>query len=389
MRAFILGGPSCPERIPFASNELLFKPLCRYSADAAAAFGLSGVSLLLPPEDRRLAGCFPPNTPVFAYGKIPAGELCPSDRVLLLADDAVSITPAHLAAFAEQDCAGLTDRGRFVAAVAPGAVVSGLSCAGDVLRRLSFREVREVCPEPFDGLRERNCRELFSLSERMRQAILFRWLDAGVNIAAPDGVLIGPDAEIGDGTVILPGTELRGHTRVGRCCVIGPNSILTDSDVGDGCTVEASRLTGAVLHERVRIGPFSQLRPGSELLADVKVGDFVEIKNSRIGEKTSVAHLTYVGDSDVGGGVNFGCGVVTCNYDGVNKYRTVIGDGAFIGCNTNLVAPVKVGEGAYTAAGTTVTGDVPPDALAVGRSPQINRPNWASEFKKRKRNEKK
>ena len=389
--AFLLGRRSPGGRIPFSMNELLFKPVCLYPACAARAAGAERVSLLLPPGDRRLAACFPSDTDVYEYGALPPQFSGASGDFLLLADDAVSLIPAQLAALAAYGRVALTCEGRFVAGVAGGGQLAALSDADSLLRAdgLERMEAAEFFGEPYLGFRTLDQRGLFELSERMRMDILYHWMDEGVAIVSADGVLIGPDVQIGADTVILPGTELRGDTRIGRNCVIGPNSVLTGSTVGDGCTVESSKLTNAVLHDGVRIGPFSQLRPNTELMSGVKVGDFVEIKNSRIGAHTAVAHLTYVGDSDVGERVNFGCGVVTCNYDGVNKHRTVIGDGAFIGCNTNLVAPVEVGAGAYTAAGTTVTRDVPADALAVGRARQELHEDWASQFKERKRKEKK
>ena len=192
----------------------------------------------------------------------------------------------------------------------------------------------------------------------------------GVEFFTSHGVVIDPEVKIGKGTQILPGTILRGNTTIGENCVIGPNSMLTDCTVGNGVVFNASQASESVVEDDAKIGPFTQLRPNSHICKKVKIGDFVEVKNSTIGEGTSISHLTYVGDSDVGRHVNFGCGVVTVNYDGTNKNRTTIGDYAFIGCNTNLVAPVKVGDGAYTAAGSTITKDVPGGDLAIARARQ-------------------
>lgn len=201
----------------------------------------------------------------------------------------------------------------------------------------------------------------------------------GVIFFTSHGVVIDEDVVIGIGTVIYPGTILLSGTVVGSGCTIGPNSMLKNCKVGDGVTFNSSQGTDSVIDDGATVGPFSQLRPGSHICRKVKIGDFVEIKNSVIGEGTSVAHLTYVGDSDVGRHVNFGCGVVTVNYDGQTKNRTKIGDYAFIGCNTNLIAPVEVGDGAYTAAGSTITKDVPAASLAVARSRQTNIDGWAKE----------
>ena len=201
----------------------------------------------------------------------------------------------------------------------------------------------------------------------------------GVEFFTSHGVVIDPEVKIGKGTQILPGTILRGHTTIGENCVIVPNSMLTDCTVGNGVVFNASQASESVVEDDAKIGPFTQLRPNSHICKKVKIGDFVEVKNSTIGEGTSISHLTYVGDSDVGRHVNFGCGVVTVNYDGTNKNRTTIGDYAFIGCNTNLVAPVKVGDGAYTAAGSTITKDVPGGDLAIARARQENKQEWAKE----------
>ena len=153
--------------------------------------------------------------------------------------------------------------------------------------------------------------------------------------------------------------------------------MIANSVVGDGCVINASQIEDAVLGKKVSMGPFAHIRPNSRVEDGVHLGNFTEIKNSTIGSRTSVSHLTYVGDSDVGQGVNFGCGCVTVNYDGQKKHRTVIGDHAFIGCNTNLVAPVKVGDFGYTAAGSTITKDVPENSLAIERGTQYNKEGWS------------
>ena len=218
---------------------------------------------------------------------------------------------------------------------------------------------------------------LYELHEIARQKVLDKHFDNGVEFVSLDGVMIGTDVKIGAGTKILPGTILKGNTEIGEECVIGPNSIIENCKVGDRTVLNNVQAFESEIDEDVTIGPFVHIRPNCKLAKGIKIGDFVEVKNSTIGEKTAVAHLTYVGDSDVGRGVNFGCGCVTVNYNGMNKFRTVIGDDAFIGCNTNLVAPVTVGDGAYTAAGSTITKDVPPYALAIERTQQYNKEDYA------------
>lgn len=221
-----------------------------------------------------------------------------------------------------------------------------------------------------DGLR------LFELNARARQRVLTHWLLEGVDIPCADGVCIGPDVTVGVDTRILPGTILRGKTTVGRDCVIGPNTQLIDTVVGDGAKLDNVLSEQAQVEERADIGPFVHLRPNAKIGPRTHLGNFVEVKNAQIGEGTKVSHLTYVGDADVGKSVNFGCGCVTVNYTGKEKHRTVIGDHAFIGCNTNLVAPVKVGDYGYTAAGSTITEDVPANALGIARARQVNKEGW-------------
>lgn len=226
---------------------------------------------------------------------------------------------------------------------------------------------------------------LRALNRIARERVLRVHLENGVDIPFDEGVIIAPGVQIGQDTRILPGTILLGNTKIGAGCEIGPNSRLENTTVGGGSIILSSYLTDSTVGADTSIGPFTQLRPDSHVGSGVKIGDFVELKNTTIGDKTSIAHLTYIGDSDVGALCNFGCGVVTANYDGKKKHRTTIGDRAFIGCNTNLISPVNVGEGAYTAAGTTVDEDVPAGALAIGRVRQTVKEGWADQnvaFKK-------
>ncbi|MEG3029569.1 MAG: DapH/DapD/GlmU-related protein [Oscillospiraceae bacterium] len=201
----------------------------------------------------------------------------------------------------------------------------------------------------------------------------------GVEFFTSHGILIDETVTIGAGTKILPGTILKGNTKIGENCVIGPNSLLENCTVESGAVINACQCYQSVIMEGAKIGPFTQIRPDCVIGKGAKIGDFVEVKNSNIGEGTAIAHLTYIGDSDVGRHVNFGCGVVTVNYDGENKNRTTIGDYAFIGCNSNLIAPVKIGMGAYTAAGSTITKDVGDTDLAVARARQENKIGWAKQ----------
>ncbi len=207
---------------------------------------------------------------------------------------------------------------------------------------------------------------------RKEQALM----EAGVTIIDPNTTFIDDEVQIGQDTIIYPNTYIEGKTVIGEDCAIGPNIRFTDMIVGNKVTAQFSYCHEAEICDGVTLGPYVHIRPGTTIGENVKIGNFVEVKNSNVGEGSKLPHLQYIGDTDVGAGVNIGCGTVTCNYDGKKKYRTTIGDNAFVGCNTNLVAPVNVGEGAYIGAGSTITKDVPKDNLAIARARQTNIEVW-------------
>jgi bifunctional UDP-N-acetylglucosamine pyrophosphorylase/glucosamine-1-phosphate N-acetyltransferase len=208
--------------------------------------------------------------------------------------------------------------------------------------------------------------QLARAEEILRRRILDAHMRDGVTVRDPASTHIEAPVEIGRDTVILPGTLLRGGTRIGTDCMIGPNTDLQNTLVGDGALVEHSVGRGAEVGDGASVGPYSFLRPGTVLESGAKVGAYCEVKNSRVGEGSKVPHLSYVGDAEIGAGANLGAGTITANYDGVNKNRTTLRDGAFTGVNTTLIAPVEVGEDAYTGAGSVINKDVPPGKLAVG-----------------------
>lgn len=224
--------------------------------------------------------------------------------------------------------------------------------------------------------------ELLRCSSICRDLIVQRLADSGVNIVDPTATYVDPRCQIGEGVTILPGTILRGNTIIGAGCEIGPNAMIRDCTIGESTTINASQLNESTVGSHTTVGPFAYVRPNCTIGDNCRVGDFVEVKNSIIGNGTKISHLTYVGDSDVGEKVNFGCGTVTTNYDGNRKSRCTIGDNVFLGCNTNLVAPVTLGGGCYTAAGSTITEDVPADALAIAREKQVNKEGWAARFRR-------
>ena len=204
----------------------------------------------------------------------------------------------------------------------------------------------------------------------------------GVTVIDPATTYIDPRCSIAPGVTLLPGTILRDHTAIGSGCEIGPNAMVRDCIVGKDTTINASQVNESSIGSHTTVGPFTYVRPNCRIGDHCRVGDFVEVKNSVIGDGTKISHLTYVGDSDVGQRVNFGCGTVTTNYDGHKKFRCTIGDDVFLGCNTNLIAPVTVADRAYTAAGSTVTDDVPEGALAIARQRQTNIRGWADRLRK-------
>lgn len=227
-------------------------------------------------------------------------------------------------------------------------------------------------------MRKEIIEELTSTDRQEQQSILQRHIKNGVIIPIENGIFIGKNVTIGSGTVLLPGSVLTGDTKIGKSCHIGPDTWLFDTEVGDGSSLNNVQSYVSKILEGADIGPYVHIRPNSVIGNKVHLGNFVEVKNSTVGDSTSVSHLTYIGDSDVGKNVNFGCGCVTVNFTGKEKFRTKVGDHAFIGCNTNLVAPVTVGDYGYTAAGSTITDDVPENALAIARARQVNKEDWVT-----------
>lgn len=204
----------------------------------------------------------------------------------------------------------------------------------------------------------------------------------GVSIADVSSTYISMDAIIGRDTIIYPGTVIEGKTEIGEDCIIGPNTRITESKIGNGVTIQDSVIKESRISENANIGPFAYLRPNSNIGSGVKIGDFVEIKNSTIGNDTKVAHLAYIGDADIGSGCNLGCGTIVVNYDGIQKHRSLIEDNVFVGCNSNIVSPVTIRSNSYIAAGSTITEEVPGNALAIARSRQINKEDWVIKRKK-------
>ncbi|MEW6145509.1 MAG: bifunctional UDP-N-acetylglucosamine diphosphorylase/glucosamine-1-phosphate N-acetyltransferase GlmU [Thermodesulfobacteriota bacterium] len=248
----------------------------------------------------------------------------------------------------------------------------------EIARKRSRRVLGVLARDPSEALGVNDRVQMSEVEALLRKRINDSLMRAGVTMVDPGTTFISPDVRIGPDTVIYPNTYIYGKTVIGRGSSIGPGAWIEDSALGNGVTVRlSSYISGSVIGDNVTVGPFAHLRPGAEILDSAKIGNFVEIKKSRIGRGSKVPHLSYVGDAVIGKDVNIGAGTVTCNYDGFRKHETVIDDGVFIGSDTMLVAPVKVGRGATTGAGSTITKDVPEGALAIGRARQTVIENWS------------
>lgn len=223
---------------------------------------------------------------------------------------------------------------------------------------------------------------LGDVSALLTQDLLADLVRSGVEIWDLHNTYVTPGVKVGVGTVLLPGTVLEGRTTVGYGCTVGPNTRIIDSELGNHCVAEQSRIEGAKLGSELQIGPFANLRPGTVMENGAKAGAFVELKNTSLGRQVKVPHLSYLGDASVGAQTNVGCGVVTANFDRAQKHPTVVEEHAFLGCNTTLVAPVRVGKGAYVAAGSVITEEVPPQALAISRAREQIKKEWALKNKR-------
>jgi len=249
---------------------------------------------------------------------------------------------------------------------------------------VNYLRTSAVFYEPAQDLMGINDRaQLNDAENAIQQRLLVKHARNGVTFVRGNTSYIELNVRIGQDTTILPGTVLRGETVIGEDCEIGPMAYIENSRLGDGCKVFCSRLAEVKAEEGVTIGPYANLRPGTNVEETAKIGNFVELKKSTIGAGSKVSHLSYIGDAKIGKNTNIGAGTITCNYDGFAKHPTIIGDGVFIGSNNTLVAPIEIGDGAYTAAGSTLTKNVPADALGVGRSRQENKEGYAAKARKK------
>ena len=365
---------------PLMLHRVLGVPLLSWLAHGLAQAGLDRFFLICPPALLQQArACFPGNVELCAVAdESPADRLhvflstaAEEQREVLVVTGPVVYTPRC------RSGGGLCANACMVDRLALMTALDDTAPIGHFLRRAGEPATGEdgfftvTAPEELPGL-----------ALQLRRDLLLGLIRSGVEIWDPDHSYVTPGVEVGGGSVLLPGTVLEGKTVVGRNCTLGPNTRIIDSTLGDGCVVEQSRVEGARLAGDLRVGPFANLRPGPVLEAGAKAGAFVELKNTNVGAGAQVPHLSYLGDAAIGAAANIGCGAVTANFDRAEKHFTVVEEKAFVGCNSTLVAPVNVGRGAYVAAGTVVTEDVPPNALVISRPREQIKKEWALKNKR-------
>lgn len=261
------------------------------------------------------------------------------------------------------------------------------------LHKASISEYREFCFEGA-GAKHRldsynttvvsDARTLSFVTAKLYQAVTEKLLDTGVIIPFPEKVQIDDTVKIAEGVTIEPNVTIRGDSEIMREVTVGSYTVIENSQIWENTTIESSNIKGAIIGKNCSIGPFAVIRNGSKIGDGARIGDFVEVKNSTLGDGVKCAHLTYIGDAEVGNNTNVGCGTVFANYDGKIKHRTVVGSEVFIGCNTNLIAPLSVGDNAYIAAGSTVTKEIPENAFCIAREREIIKENWSKNIKKDK-----
>ncbi|MEI4771517.1 bifunctional UDP-N-acetylglucosamine diphosphorylase/glucosamine-1-phosphate N-acetyltransferase GlmU [Psychrobacillus sp. FJAT-51614] len=255
-------------------------------------------------------------------------------------------------------------------------VIEILQNEGEVISAFAAKDFDEIL-----GINDRIA--LSQAEQTMQSRIAHHHMREGVTIIDPQNTYISSDAVIGADSVIQPGVIIEGKTIIGENCSIGPNSHIVSSVIGNGTTIHSSVVLSSEIGDHTSVGPFAHIRPQSDVGNDVKIGNFVEVKKSTVGNGSKISHLSYMGDAAIGSNVNIGCGTITVNYDGKNKFKTIIEDDSFVGCNSNLIAPVTIGKNSYVAAGSTITKDVPGEALAIGRARQENKEGYVNKLNKK------
>lgn len=376
-------------------EELLFDPAAFWLERALEQAGVDRFLVVCHQDDREeAAACFPEGTEFITTGTEDASERlgaflkARAGRVIVVTRPVQILCGQARLLMADSTTGPLDDKETGVCRIDAGALAAALDEGVPIESALRARadklNGRSVW---FQGARvlrgDWSSRVEAELLARNESAV--RLMEAGVRILDPNSVYIGLRVIVGEGTVLLPGTILRGNTTIGSGCALGPNTVIQDATIGDQVVINASQVYESNVQSNAQVGPFAYLRANCQVGCDVEISNFVELKNVTVGDGTRVGPHSYIGDCDVGDGVSLGSGTVTVNYDGITQYRTAIGDYAFIGCNTNLVAPLQIGERAYTAAGSTITDDVPADSLAIARSQQTVKKQWAAKRRNRRK----
>ncbi len=383
--------PSFRSRQPTSAHLILGLPLALYAAEACRAAGAERILLVTPAGepfagalDREIEIVPAPDGELLRAAGAALGEV--KTPVLLLSAAWVP-SGAVIPADPQPDAVELlasTDGWFCGAWVPPSLPLAGLST-------LTLPDEAEVdleatlSPAGFPsrviplsgGCMVRTRSDLTVAAMLVRDHAVTRLQDAGVTVEDPGSTWISPAVSIGMDSVIRPNSRIEGETQIGSDCIIGPNVQITGCRIGTGVTIHNAVLAESELGDGTRVGPYAQLRPGCVVRRNVKIGNFVELKNAHVDDRVSLGHFAYIGDAEIGEATNIGAGTITCNYDGKKKHRTVIGKHAFVGTHATLVAPVRVGDGAFVAAASVITQDVPEEALAVARSRQTNREGWA------------
>lgn len=378
------------ESAQYLAWDVLFYPAVRWIADALSDAGAGQIRVIMP--DGAL--------PVASDAAFCKQALCRSELAETFAREQGSagafliwkVAPGILAQTLKRAKEACPDRGiAFLAAPfgapfgaylspeAAAAWIKGNDVSPDGLLHMGEGHAANVETGREEGAILSCPVSLHSAAAYLRERINFAHMKNGVFMLDAAACSISPEAVVAPGAAVLPGCMIKGESRVGAGSVIGPDTLLENAHIGQNTKVNASQIYNSRVGDRATIGPYAHVRPQCVVGDGDRIGNFVELKNAKLGEGTKVSHLTYIGDAVVGSRVNFGCGTVTVNYDGGGKYITTVEDDVFIGCNANLMAPVTIGEGAYVAAGSTITDDVPPGALAIARERQTNKENWARE----------
>lgn len=363
----------------FASQaEILSRPLCGCLATTLRACGCQAIYIAGEP----CPACDGAEWIETDFSGTPSvfSTLSGFDTALVFFESLPALTRATVGKLLAAGTALLADEHHEpLALCAPLAVVQRLSGNRSTL----VEELRglgplltEVSLAEEDGSVVRNGLDLYHCQELLRRRINQAHMEAGVTLVDPATTHISPDALVEAGALIMPGCFIYGRSHVEAMAKVGPNAMIVDSVIGCGASVNASQVIESVVGAQTTVGPYAYIRPGCDVGEKVRVGDFVELKKAKIGNGTKIAHLSYLGDIEVGERCNIGGGVIVVNYDGKKKYKTTVGDDSFVGCNVNLISPVHLGDDTYVSAGSTITDDVPDEALAIARARQVNKEEW-------------